>query len=186
MNILWELYASFFRIGLLTFGGGLTMLPMLRREVVDKYQWVTEDEMMDIYAIGQCTPGIIAVNTATFIGYKKGGVLGGIIATLGEVSPSLILILTIASMLSGYMDHPMVVSAFIGVRVVVCAMMFNTVYQLIRKNVNTITNIALFLLAFLLVVLTPISTIWVVIGAGTLGIVINSYAAKDKYKGGKN
>lgn len=186
MKILWELYASFFRIGLLTFGGGLAMLPMLRREVVDKYKWITEDEMMDIYAIGQCTPGIIAVNTATFIGYKKGGILGGIVATLGEITPSLVLILAIASMLTGYMDHPAVLSAFVGIRVVVCSLMFNTVYVMIKKNVNTVLNVTLFLVAFCLVAFTSISTILVVVGAGVAGIILDKLATRVNNKGGAN
>lgn len=182
MKILWDLYASFFRIGLLTFGGGLAMLPMLKREVVDKYEWITEDEMMDIYAIGQCTPGIIAVNTATFIGYKKGGIMGGIVATLGEITPSLVLILAIASMLTGYMDNPIVLNAFVGIRVVVCSLMFNTVYVMIKKNVNSFLNILLFAIAFALVAFTPISTILVVIGAGIVGIIIDKIAATRNNK----
>jgi len=101
---LWDLYLSFFRIGGLTFGGGYAMLPMLQREVITKHGWVTEEEVLDIYAIGQCTPGIIAVNTATMIGYRKRGIPGAIVATLGEVSPSLIIISILATVLlcAGY------------------------------------------------------------------------------------
>ena len=96
MKELWELYISFFRIGILTFGGGLAMLPMLKYELVEKRSWITENTLLDCYAIGQCTPGIIAVNTATFVGYKRKGISGGIIATLGMVSPSLLIITVVA------------------------------------------------------------------------------------------
>lgn len=181
MKVLWSLYTSFFRIGLFTFGGGLTMLPMLKREVVDKHNWITEDEMLDIYAIGQCTPGIIAVNTATYIGYKKGGVTGAWVATFGEVSPSLILILAIASALSGYMDHPMLLAAFAGVRVVVCGLMLNTVYQMVTKNVSNFISLTLFLGALVLIILTPISTIFVVILAGFCGIILDKIQRKGEH-----
>ena len=97
MDILWNLYAAWFRMGLFTFGGGYAMLPMIQKEVIEKYHWATEDEIMDYYAIGQVTPGIIAVNTATFVGYKIRGVIGGIVATLGVVSPSIIIISVILS-----------------------------------------------------------------------------------------
>lgn len=175
MGILWELYWSFFKIGGLTFGGGLTMLPMLKSEVVDKHQWISEDEMLDIYAIGQCTPGIIAVNTATFIGYKKKGVLGGIVATLGEITPSLLIITMIAWALEGYMDMPLVLKAFAGIRIVVCAMLFHTVYGLMKKNLCGWLSKLLFLIAILFIALTPISTIYVVIFGGIWGILMGRF-----------
>lgn len=105
MKELISLYWAFFRIGGLTFGGGLTMLPMLKYELVEKNGWVTEEELIDCYAIGQCTPGIIAVNTATFVGYKKRGVIGGIISTLGMISPSIVIITLIALCLEQFMDN---------------------------------------------------------------------------------
>ena len=92
MKVLWDLYATWFKMGLFTFGGGMAMLPIIEREVVQKHKWATEEEILDYYAIGQCTPGIIAVNTATFVGYYQKGVIGGIAATLGVISPSFIII----------------------------------------------------------------------------------------------
>ena len=114
-----NLFMAFFRIGAFTFGGGYAMLPMLQKEVVEKYHWATEDEIMDYFAIGQCTPGIIAVNTATFVGYKTKGVLGGIVATLGIVSPSLIIITLIAAFLQNFADLAVVKYAFNGICVIV-------------------------------------------------------------------
>ncbi len=171
MKKLWELYASFFRIGILTIGGGLAMLPMLKREVVDKYHWINEEEMMDIYAIGQCTPGIIAVNTATYIGYLQGGILGGTIATLGEVSPSLIIIILIASVLRQYMDNAVLLHAFAGIRIAVCAMMLDTVLLMIRKGVKNVLGVLLFFGALILATFTPVPLPVIVILAGAVGVI---------------
>ena len=104
MKEYWELFYSFAKIGAFTFGGGYAMLPLIQREVVEKKHWATEEEIMDYYAVGQCTPGIIAVNTATFIGYYKKGIIGGIFATLGVIFPSIVIILLIASLLQNFSD----------------------------------------------------------------------------------
>ena len=111
MKKLWELYITFLRIGGLTFGGGMAMLPMLKKEVVEKKGWSTEEELLDIYAIGQCTPGIIAVNTSTYIGYEQAGICGGICGTLGMVTPSLIIITLVATILNRFITEPMVIHA---------------------------------------------------------------------------
>ena len=113
--ILWQLFVSFARVGVLTFGGGYAMIPMLEREIVDRRGWATSEELMDYYAVGQCTPGVIAVNTATFIGYKTAGNLGGIVATLGVVFPSLLIISVIAGIIQNFSDIPAVKSAFAGI-----------------------------------------------------------------------
>ena len=133
-KMLLNLYWSFFKIGGLTFGGGLTMLPMLEHELVQNKKWVTEEELLDCYAIGQCTPGIIAVNTATFVGYKKGKVLGGIFSTLGMVTPSLVIITVAAMFLQLIMGNEIFQHAMMGIRSVVCALMVNTVLNLIKKK----------------------------------------------------
>lgn len=133
MKELLELFWAFFRIGGLTFGGGLSMLPMLKYELVEKKKWITEEGLLDCYAIGQCTPGIIAVNTATYVGYKRRGIAGGIFATLGMVAPSLIIITAIALFLERYMDNKWLGHALMGVRAVVCALMLNTVVTLAKK-----------------------------------------------------
>jgi len=131
-----ELYTAFFKIGICTFGGGLSMLPMLEREVVDRLKWVDTQELMDYYAIGQCTPGIIAVNTATFIGCKKRGLIGGIFATAGMVSPSIIIILIVASFLTNFAHIPMVQHAFAGVRVAVCVLVLKSLLKMIKTNIR--------------------------------------------------
>lgn len=171
IRLLGELYISFFKIGGLTFGGGLAMLPMLQREVVTDRGWCTEEEVLDMYAIGQCTPGIIAVNTATYVGYKQAGLIGGICATLGVISPSLVIICLVASILQNFIHLPMVVHALSGIRVVVCALMMNTVLAMARKGIVDKLGAVLFAGGFILACFTPVPTAAIVVLAGIIGII---------------
>ena len=127
---LWELFYSFCIVGVTTFGGGYAMLPALQREIVEKKKWATDEEVMDWYAIGQCTPGVIAVNTATFVGEKQAGRIGGIVASLGVVFPSLVIITVIAAFIQGFADLPAVKNAFAGIRACVCVLILNAVVKL--------------------------------------------------------
>jgi chromate transporter len=102
MKELLQMFWAFSKIGALTFGGGYAMLPIVQREIVETYGWVTDEEVLDYYALAQCSPGVIAVNTAAFIGYKKRGTLGAAVAALGVAFPSLIIILLIASFIAGF------------------------------------------------------------------------------------
>lgn len=173
MNRLWELYLTFLRVGGLTFGGGMAMLPMLKKEVVEKKKWTTEEELLDIYAIGQCTPGIIAVNTSTYIGFQQAGIGGAIFGTLGMVTPSLIIITLVASILNRFITEPLVVHALSGIRVAVCAMMLNTVVSLARAGIKDTLGILLFLAGFLLATFSPVPTIVLVVLAAVTGILVN-------------
>ena len=172
MKKLLELYCTFFLIGGLTFGGGMAMLPMLKREIVEKYGWATEEELLDIYAIGQCTPGVIAVNTSTYIGYQQGKLVGSIFATLGMISPSLIIISLIASILKEFMALPIVLHALAGIRITVCALMLNTVFSLMKSGIKDKLGVLLFLFGFLLATFTPIPTILLVVCAAVIGIFV--------------
>ena len=135
MNILLDLFLTFARIGVCTFGGGYAMLPILQRELVENKKWSTEGELADYYAVGQCTPGIIAVNTATFVGRGQAGIAGGIFATLGLVFPSIVIIVVIAAFLQNFMDLPWVVHAFNGVRAGVVALILSSVIKLFKTSV---------------------------------------------------
>ncbi len=179
MKELYYLYASFFRIGLFTFGGGYAMLPMLKFEVVDKHKWIDEEEMLNIYAIGQCTPGIIAINTATYIGYQRAGVLGAISATMGEITPSLIIIILIASVLQQFMDVPLVLHAFAGIRITVCALLLHTVIEMTKKNVRNLFSVSLFALTLILSFFISISTIFLIIIAATAGLLMERFGGKN-------
>lgn len=171
MKMLFDLYCVFFRIGGLTFGGGLTMLPMLKYELSEKKQWVTEDELLDYYAIGQCTPGIIAVNTATFVGFKKKGIPGAIFSTLGMVSPSLIIITLLALFLEKYMNASIVAHALSGIKIVVCALLLNTVITLAKKSFVSPVCVVIGILAFVLSLFTPVPSVLIVIVAGVFGVL---------------
>ena len=135
MNLLVDLFLTFARIGVCTFGGGYAMLPILQRELVENKQWATEGELADYYAVGQCTPGIIAVNTATFVGRSQAGTAGGILATLGLVFPSLVIIMVIAAFLQNFMHLEFVVHAFNGVRAGVVALILSSVIKLFKNAV---------------------------------------------------
>ena len=181
MKVLWELFIIFARIGGFTFGGGYAMLPMLQKEVVENKKWATSDELMDYFAIGQCTPGIIAVNTATFVGYKIKGVPGGIVATLGVVSPSLVIITVIAAFLQNFQDIVYVRYAFGGIRAAVVALILSAVLKLSKKSVVDIITGVIFVLVTLLSIFTDLSPAIFVVFAGVCGIVIRG-CRKDSEK----
>lgn len=178
MNKYLDLFLTFARIGGLTFGGGYAMLPMLQKEVVEKRGWATEEELMDYYAIGQCTPGIIAVNTATFIGQSTSGVLGGIVATLGVVFPSLIIITLIAAFLQNFADLAIVQNAFAGIRVCVCVLVFNAVMKLWKKSVVDKKTLVIFLVVLIGNFAFDIAPTIFVILAGLAGILLKNKEAK--------
>lgn len=179
MKELMALYWAFFRIGGLTFGGGLTMLPMLKYELVEKRDWITEEDLIDCYAIGQCTPGIIAINTATFVGYKRKGIAGGIFATLGMMSPSVIIITLVAMCLEQFINNIWVQHALMGVRGVVCALMLNTVITLAKKSLISPIAWVICGCAFIASMFTPAPLIVIVLVAALWGIIM------EKIKGGK-
>ena len=181
MSVLLQLYLTWFKMGLFTFGGGYAMLPMIQKEVVEKYKWATEDEVMDYYAVGQCTPGIIAVNVATFIGYKLKGVIGGIVATLGVISPSIIIIFIISTLITNYAELEIVQHALKGIQVAVCVLMVVAITNLFKKGVTDIPTGLIFLCAFLISYFTNIPTFIVVIVAGVCGYVL--YLLKNKKEG---
>ena len=167
----WILFSSFFRIGGLTFGGGYAMLPMLEKEVVEKHGWITQEQLLDYFAIGQCTPGIIAVNTATFVGYKHRGIAGAVVATLGVIFPSFVIISIIAALLHNFADIPAVKYAFTGIRVAVCALILKAVIKLLKSSVKNWLGWVLMVLSFLVIVIFDISPVFVVIAAAITGIV---------------
>lgn len=171
MKLLINLMVAFMKIGLFTFGGGMAMLPMIKKEIVEHYHWSTDEEVLDIFAIGQCTPGIIAVNTATFIGYKLKGVWGAFFATLGVVLPNIVLIFIIASFLYKFRQNPYVVCAFNGIMAVVAALIFNAVVSMWKKGVKDYLGIILFATAFVFVAFTKFSPVYMVVAGALTGLL---------------
>ena len=166
-----SLIVSFFKIGILTFGGGYAMLPMIQREVVERRGWVTEQEVLDYYAIGQCTPGVIAVNTATFVGNKVKGAVGGVLATLGVVMPSLIIISVIAAVLTSFSDNVYVQHALAGIRVSVVVLVFFSILKIHKGAVKDGFGWVIFVLGFLVSVLFGISPVYIVVICGVAGVI---------------
>ena len=175
-----DLFLAFAKIGVMTFGGGYAMLPMLERELIDNRGWTTNEELMDYFAVAQCTPGVIAVNTATFIGYKLYGNLGGIVATLGVVFPSLVIITTIAGVLTNFADIPAVKHAFAGVRVCVCVLIFNAVVKLWKGAIKDKAALVLFVVIFLLSVFLAVSPVVYVIACAAAGIFLTKMGVRGK------
>ena len=178
MKALWTLFWSFAKVGVMTFGGGMAMLPILQREVVEHRHWVTEEELMDYYAIGQCTPGIIAVNTATFVGQKRKGVSGGIIATLGVVFPSLVIISILAGLITNFSHLAWVQNAFAGIQVCVCVLILNAWLKLLKKSVVDWKSGVIFAVVLLGSLLLNLSPVWFVIAAALAGILLKNWEVK--------
>lgn len=165
-----DMFLAFSRVGALTFGGGYAMLPILQAEVVEKKKWITNEEMMDFYAIGQCLPGLIAVNTASFIGQKLKGAKGGYTCALGVVFPSLVIITIIAAFISGFSDLPVVRNAFAGIRVCVCVLILNAVVKLWKKAIVDWKTLIIFAAVFAGSTFTDINPILYVVAAALAGI----------------
>ena len=178
MKELWELFFTFAKMGVMTFGGGMAMLPILQREVVENKKWVTEEELVDYYAIGQCTPGIIAVNTSTFVGQKRRGAAGGIAATLGMVFPSLVIISILAGLIQNFAHLAWVQNAFAGIQVFVCVLIFNATVKLLKKSFVQKTTAVIFIAVLMGGLLLDISPVWFVIAAAVIGILLKNQEVK--------
>lgn len=172
MKTVWELFVSFLKIGALMFGSGYTMLPLLTREVVERRAWITEEQLMDAFALSQCIPGVIAVNTAAFIGQKRGGWGGAAAAILGVIMAPILAILLVATVLMQFWGNPVMVSIFNGVRVAVAAVITSAVVQLVRSNVKNWIGIALCIAGFLIVAILHLSPIFVVLFAVIVGFFL--------------
>ena len=180
MRLLWDLFFTFFRIGGLTFGGGYAMLPMLQNELVEKRKWTTEEELLDYYAVGQCTPGVIAVNTATFIGQKIKGFWGAVFATAGVVFPSLIIISIIAGFIQNFSHLEWVQHAFAGIRVAVAVLVVNAVLKLWKSGIKDILGIIIFIVTLVVSAVFSLSPVFVVIAAILVGILAGQVKRRMK------
>ena len=179
-KLLGQLFLTFAKVGVMTFGGGMAMLPILQREVVEDKGWATDEELVDYFAIGQCTPGIIAVNTATFVGQKQAGIIGGIAATLGIVFPSLVIITALAGVINSFSHLTWVQHAFAGIRVCVCVLIFNAVVKLLKGSVKDWPAALIFAAVLAAALLTDLSPVIFVAGAAALGIVIQNVIRRAK------
>ena len=179
-----KLLLTFSYIGAFTFGGGYAMLPMFQRELVEKNKWLTNEEVTDFFSISQCLPGIIAANTAIFVGYKQKGILGGIVAALGVALPSVIVILIIAAFLTNFADIPVVQKAFTGLRVCVSVLIINAVFKLRKNAIIDIQTAVIFLVIFILAVYMIFPVAVLILLAGICGIVISLLRKRMSGTGG--
>ena len=175
-----ELYLAFLKIGAFTFGGGLAMMPIMQRELIEKRGWVTEDELIDYFAIGQSTPGIIAVNVATFIGYKKLGWLGGIIGTIGVVTPSWVIIMLLAGAISSVDQYPLAQKALKGINVAVAALLTSVIVKFSKKTIKNIWNALFMLLAFALIYFFKVQSVWIILSSLIIGCLLTLYKQKKQ------
>ena len=173
-----ELYLAFLKIGAFTFGGGLAMMPIMQRELIEKRGWLTDEELIDYFAIGQSTPGIIAVNVATFVGYKRLGVLGGIIGTLGVVTPSWVIIMILAGAISSVDKYPVAQKALKGINVAVAALLTSVIVKFSKKTIKSVWNAVLMLTAFALIYFFKVQSVWIIIASLVIGCLITMYKQK--------
>ncbi|MBO5236123.1 MAG: chromate transporter [Spirochaetaceae bacterium] len=177
-----QLWGLFFKIGAMTFGGGLAMLPILERELSEKRDWATKDQLLDYYAIGQSTPGIIAVNVATFIGFNRGGILGGIFATLGIVTPSIIIITFLASFISSYSDISWVKKILAGINVAVAAILTKAAWDFGKKTIKNILGLLIFIASFVAVYFLKIDTVIIIGVSAIIGVIFHLISSKKALK----
>lgn len=175
---LFQIFCIFFKMGAVTFGGGYAMLPILRKEIVDKHKWLKEEDVMDFFAISQGLPGIIAVNVSVFIGYSKAKALGGISAALGVITPSIIIITIIAMSLSNFQDNIYVGYALSGISVCVSALIIDSVIAMWKKGVKDLFGIFLFSVMIICMTFTTISPIILVIASAISGVIYKSIIGK--------
>ena len=173
-----ELYLAFVKIGAFTFGGGLAMMPIMQRELIEKRGWLTEEELIDYFAIGQSTPGIIAVNVSTFVGYKRLGVLGGIIGTIGVVTPSWVIIMLLAGAISSVDKYPLAQKALKGINVAVAALLTSVIVKFSKKTIKNIWNALFMLLAFALIYFLKVQSVWIILASLVIGSLITLYKQK--------
>ena len=173
-----ELYLAFVKIGAFTFGGGLAMMPIMQRELIEKRGWITEEELIDYFAIGQSTPGIIAVNVATFVGYKKLGWFGGNIGTLGVVTPSWVIIMLLAGAISSVDKYPLAQMALRGINVAVAALLTSVIVKFSKKTIKSIWNAVFMLLAFVLIYFFKVQSVWIILASLVTGSLLTLYRQK--------
>lgn len=182
MKIFLEMFITFFKIGCLAFGGGYAVIAILQKEVVELKQWVSNDELTDIMVISQTLPGIIFVNSATMIGYRKKGILGAIIATLSSILPTFFLILILTFAIWGFTDNIFVHKAFTGILLGVTALILNSVKKTWKTAVKHYSDIVLALLATSLLLFTNVNVVLILLFMAGLGFGKNMYFMRGEGK----
>ena len=176
--MLLKLFISFSKIGLFTFGGGYAMLPLIEKELVEKQKWITQDELLEMFVISQMTPGTIAINASTFIGNKKAGKLGGLVASLGIIFPSLVIITLIFNFLGNSFENPIIHSIFSGIRACIVALIGNSVFKICKNNFKLGVSYLLFFLAFIGLLVFHMNPILLIVLGITTGLCLPLFIPK--------
>lgn len=182
---LWRLFVTFFKTGLFTFGGGYAMISILEEELVAKKKWITAEDMLDMLVIAESTPGVIAVNTATSVGFRLRGVLGAILATLGVVLPSFVIITALSFFIQAFQDNSWYQAAFTGIQACVTILVVNAFVKMSKQIEKSWFSAILVLASFAVAVFTKFNVIFVILIGGVLGVaysLIVEYVAKKKHK----
>ena len=180
LKTLWQVFASFFRIVAFTFGGGYAMIPLIQNEAVEKRKWVTDDDILEVIAIAESTPGPIAINSATFIGYRAAGILGSVCATLGVVLPSFVIILVISFVLKEFQDLKPVQYAFMGIRAGVLALLCKSLWSMFKKSPKGWAAYIVMAASFILTAIFDFNVIFVIIGCAVFGLITSGYLKKKE------
>lgn len=180
MSRIWALFTSFFKIGAFTFGGGYAMIPLIQKEIGEKHKWITDDDLLDIIAIAESTPGPIAINAATFVGYKTCGFWGAFFSTLGVVLPSFVIIIIISYLLRGFAHIPAVKYAFYGIRAGVLALIVKALWSMYRQCPKNLISYIIMALAFAVAVIFDINVIYIIIGCALTGLIASLVAERRK------
>lgn len=171
MKELWQLFTAFFKLGAFTFGGGMAMLPIIQREAVEVRGWLTEEEMVDCIAVAQSMPGVIAINTATYIGNRRKGAVGAFAATFGVILPSLLIIIAAVLLLNGIGENRYVSGAFTGIKAASCAMILAAAIKLGRQVVRSPLAWVLAVGSFLAIAVFDVTAIWAIIAGAVIGCI---------------
>lgn len=180
MNIYLEIFSCFAKIGAFTIGGGYAMIPIIQKEVVDNKRWINEEDFLDVLAISQSAPGILAVNISIFLGYKLRGVKGSVVATLGSALPSFLIILLIAMFFAGYQDNPTVISIFKGIRPVVVSLIAVPMINMAKKAKLNIYTGALAITTALLIIFVKVSPLYILLVTGVIFVTITTWRRRIK------
>jgi chromate transporter len=167
-----DLFWTFIVIGATTFGGGYSMIPVLERELIKKRGWINMDEVIDYFTISQITPGVIAINVSTFVGYKRKGLAGGIAATIGFMLPGVCIMVLISLFIRRFAEYALVRRAFTGIRVAVGSLILNTVLRLVKGFFKNFKTVIIFIAAFALSAVFSASPVLIILGAGLAGFFL--------------
>ncbi|WP_051280622.1 chromate transporter [Anaerovorax odorimutans] len=185
MKLMWDLFSTFFKLGIFTFGGGMAMLPLIRDLVVEKKQWLTDDEVVDCFAVCQALPGVIAINTATYIGKKRAGLKGSLAASIGVMLPSFIIIIVIILLLGAINENPYVNGAFEGIKAASTGLILYAAYKLGQQVMKNKITWFIGIVSFLIIVLLDVTALWGIIFGGVMGYITYLYEEYRRKKRGE-